>query len=90
MAGRLALAGRRLTRHRRLGSWPCSLDTVPAGSKLGLALDSEKIGTAWLHVLSAAAVFGLTWLSKSLGPDLLIIVAAVFAAWIPAALFKRA
>ena len=57
---------------------------------LGLALDSEKIGTAWLHVLSAAAVFGLTWLSKSLGPDLLIIVAAVFAAWIPAALFKRA
>jgi hypothetical protein len=57
---------------------------------LGLALDSEKIGTAWLNVLSAASVFALTWLSKGMGPDLLIVVAAIYATWITAALFKRA
>jgi hypothetical protein len=57
---------------------------------LGLALDAEKMHTAWLNVLSAASVFVLTWLSKGLGPDLLIIVTAIYAAWITAALFKRA
>jgi hypothetical protein len=56
---------------------------------LGLALDSEKMGELGLHILSALALFALTWLSKSQGLELLVVAGAIPAIRLSVALFRR-
>lgn len=56
---------------------------------LALAVDAEKMA-AVLQLLSAAAMFALAFVAASVSPELLIVAAAVVAAWTVPGLYRYA
>lgn len=55
---------------------------------IGLAIGTEKLSATWLSLATGFTLPALAWLSKQMGPEMLVVAVLLIATWLASAIFQ--